>query len=161
MHKFVRHAQEKDYPALVEIEKSADLLFEKLGIGPMPPPTPTEDYYSSKCVLVYCDPPKGFVRLEEIDGHAHIEQISVDLGSMGHGVGGSLMNKAIDWSKSQDYNKITLITFKNVRWNENFYKKFGFLESNDFGAGIKKLLACEEELGLNKLGKRIVMQRDL
>ncbi|MEK9195835.1 MAG: GNAT family N-acetyltransferase [Patescibacteria group bacterium] len=157
----VRPILPEEIRLLPEIEKSADLLFEEAGFTDLPPPAGPKEYKDAKFILVANDPPKGFVRVDEIDGLVHIEQLSVARPHMEKGLGSALLEGACTLVKQQGYDSITLITFSGIRWNEDFYKKHGFAELAELTLGLMKLRKHEIELGLDDVAKRIVMKRDL
>ena len=157
----VRIAKKNEISQLPSIEKSADLLFEEAEIRNLPPAAGVEALRSSKCILVIGNPPKGFIRIDEVGSNAHIEQLSVGRNSMGKGLGGKLLEAGIDWAKEKGYSRITLITFKNIPWNGPFYKKHGFHELSNISDCLKKLRKHEKEIGLDNLGDRTVMYKKL
>jgi GNAT superfamily N-acetyltransferase len=157
----VRIAKNSELSELPSIEKSADFLFEEAGIRNLPPAAGVEELRSSKCILVIGNPPKGFIRVDEVGNNAHIEQLSVGRNCMGEGLGGKLLEAGVDWAKEKGYSQITLITFKNIPWNGPFYKKHGFDELSSITDSLKKLREHEKEIGLDSIGERTVMYKKL
>ena len=157
----VRIAKNSELSKLPAIEKSADFLFEEAGIRNLPPVASIEELRSAKCIMVIGNPPSGFIRIEEVGNKAHIEQLSVKRNYMGQGLGSKLLKSAVEWAKVNGYSQITLITFKDIPWNELFYKKHGFDELLNIPGDIKKLREHEKELGLDSIGERIVMYKIL
>lgn len=157
----VRIAQKSELSKLPLIEKSADSLFEEAEIKNLPPVASLEELKNSDCIIVIGNPPKGFIRIDAVDNNAHIEQLSVDRNFMGKGLGGTLLEAAVDWARVNDYSSITLITFKNIPWNGPFYKKHGFDELTNISNGLKRLREHEKKLGLDSIGERIVMYKKL
>lgn len=113
-------ALEKDFSALPTVEVSADELFGRSGIGPLPPPANVDAYKKAAFVLVAGDPPIGFARVIEVDGEAHLEQMSVAPNHMCRGVGARLLSATIEAARELGYARLTLITFANVAWNAKF-----------------------------------------
>ena len=159
--KDIRVALKEELSLLPSIEESADLLFAEAGIDNLPPSANEAELRQSKCILVIGRPIQGFARIEEIDGAAHLEQISVNRKCSGQGIGTSLLEGACKWAKANGYKKKTLITFKNIPWNGPFYTKHQFMECSDVSAGFQQLRKHEKELGLDKIGERVVMEREL
>ncbi len=159
--KDIRVALEEELSLLPSIEESADLLFTEAGIDNLPPSANEAELRQAKCILVIGRPIQGFARIEEIDGAAHLEQLSVDRHFSGQGIGTRLLEGACKWANDNGYKKMTLITFKNIPWNGPFYAKHQFMESSDVSAGLQQLREHEKDLGLDEIGERVVMEREL
>ena len=78
----VRVARPEEYPLLTEIELAADQLFAAHGVRVPDGGTPMAVLAAAAEVLVTGDPPVGSARLEEVDGLAHLEQLSVHPAAM-------------------------------------------------------------------------------
>ena len=157
----IRLASNDDKRQLSAIEADADRLFKTAGVNDLPSPASYEDFLAAKCILVAGRPVRGFARIEELDGNAHLEQLSVELRYAGAGLGSRLLDEACEWAKSSGYSAITLTTFKEVPWNGPFYKKHGFVVVDKLSEPLHLLLEHEKTLGLDKIGERIIMQRSL
>lgn len=157
----VRLAIEADLSKLPAIEASGDELFKEEGIKNLPTPADPSELASAKCILVVDAPPKGFARIGEIDSNAHLEQLSVGREHIGQGLGRLLMQSAIDWAKDSGYRRMTLVTFKDIAWNAPFYKKYGFSEYDSPSKGLLFLREQEKELGLDDIGERIILYKNL
>jgi GNAT superfamily N-acetyltransferase len=153
----IRSALDKDLPSLPGIESAADEVFREHGIGPLPPPADVEAYRSAVFVLVAGDPPIGFVRVVEIDGEAHLEQLSVIPTQTRKGVGGQLLRACIDSARARGFARLTLITFADLAWNGKFYLDRGFKPLSELTPGLERLRERELLLGLDQLGTRIVL----
>ncbi|WP_311255897.1 GNAT family N-acetyltransferase [Microbacterium sp. ARD32] len=70
--------------------------------------------------------PVGFVHVLEIEGHAHLEQVSVLPRFTGRGLGRMLVNAALAQARSRGHQEITLRTYADVPWNAPFYASCGF-----------------------------------
>jgi GNAT superfamily N-acetyltransferase len=158
----IRVADDYELDDLVEIERRADTLFTVAGIGPLPDPASAHESISDALVLLVAGrPPVGFARLDEVDGRAHLEQLSVLPGHMHRGVGTSLLDAACAWAVDRGYRAMTLCTFDEVEWNAPFYAKRGFVPLAQLTPGLKELRDWERDIGLDALGKRVVMRREL
>lgn len=157
----IRPARVEDYPTLIEVEVAADKLFEVAGYGKTPPPASPEDLAGATLLLAAGDPPVGYARVEVVDGQAHLEGISVRPRSMRRAIGSALVTAACDWAAGQGFDRITLCTFAEVPWNGPFYAGLGFVEFADPTPGLVELRRHETELGLDAMGRRIVMERPL
>ncbi|GEC74912.1 hypothetical protein GCM10010213_09700 [Microbacterium maritypicum] len=103
----------------------------------------------------------GFVHVLEIDGHAHLEQLSV-LPSFGRrGIGRQLVTAALAEARRRGHTDVTLRTYTDVPWNAPFYASCGFVESEPDTALLRELVAIEESLGLFEHGPRVQMTATL
>ncbi len=159
----IRPAIPVEYPALVEIEEAADRLFDLAGYGSTPGPASVAELSGAQLVLVAGDPPVGYARMEVVDGRAHLEGLSVRPSSMRRGIGGALVNAVCAEAREAGYSEITLCTFADVPWNGPFYAGLGFTElaEAELTPGLHTLRDTEREIGLDAMGRRIVMIRSL
>jgi GNAT superfamily N-acetyltransferase len=157
----IRPAEPEDLAGLIAIEASADKLFEVAGYGATPGPASVAELEQAAALFVAGRPAVGYVRLELVDGLAHIEGLSVQPKRMKQGIGTALIEAACDWAREQGYSAITLCTFADVPWNGPFYRKRGFDELTLLTPGLHRLRASEVDIGLDEMGPRIVMCRDL
>lgn len=157
----IRKAVPEDYPLLPGIERSADAIFQNAGITNLPPPAEEAAYAAATLVLVSGKPPVGFVRIIELAGQAHLEQISVHPRHGKKGLGSALLAAAISELRRRRYDGLTLMTFEDVRWNAPFYRKRGFQTASDLSPGLQWLHDREKALGMDKLGRRVALYFDL
>lgn len=156
----IRPARPDEFGRLVDIEAVADELFATAGIGPLPHSNP-DALGAALHLIVIGDPAYGFARIDEVDGTAHLEQLSVHPDHARAGAGTALLEAACDWAAGKGYATITLSTFADVPWNAPFYARHGFEPMNDLGPGLRGLRATEKGIGLDRLGTRVVMCRVL
>lgn len=128
---------------------------------PLPPPVSAAELSSALHILVAGTPPVGFARLEEVDGQAHLEQLSVHPDAAGAGVGRALVETALTWARARGYNSMTLSTFAGVPFNAPFYASCGFIEVRSPGGELGELREHEKQLGLDALGERVAMRIEL
>jgi GNAT superfamily N-acetyltransferase len=157
----VRAAVAAELPLLVEVELASDAPFHDAGVGPLPPPGSVAELAEAPCVLVAGDPPVGFARLGEVDGLAHLEQLSVHPDHSGRGIGTALLEAAYAWAASSGYQAMTLTTFADVPWNGPYYARRGFVALAELTPGLREIRRHEADLGLDALGPRLAMRRDL
>lgn len=157
----VRLAEAQDLPLLAEIDDRADMLFRVAGIDLPVIPFPEDAMHDARAVFVSGRPPVAFVRVDEVDGLAHIEALAVIPGRMRRGLGSALLEAACGWARSSGYRAITLITFADVAWNAPFYTARGFVEVEQLTPEIVELRDWEIAMGLDEQGRRIVMRREL
>ena len=110
-------------------------------------------------VLVAGEPPVGFVHVLVIDGHAHLEQLSVLPGHQRKGIGATLTRAAIEEARAQGYDRLSLCTYRDVPWNGPFYRSLGFTEvaEADYAPYQARLREQERALRLDVNGVRVVM----
>jgi GNAT superfamily N-acetyltransferase len=159
----VRIADTEELPLLPALEAASDAVFAPLGLGPFPPPGNVAELRAARAVLVVGAPPLGFARIEEVDGRAHLEQLSVHPDHTRSGLGTRLLEAACAWARGAGYPGITLCTFADIPWNAPFYARHGFtiLAPAELTPGLRGLREHEVELGMDALGPRVAMLRPL
>ena len=164
----VRPAGPDDLPGLPALEVASDEIFARHGIGPIPPvATTAADLASAAAVLVAedVDAPEagviGFARLEVVDGQGHLEQLSVHPDASHRGAGSALLDAAVEWAARAGHDAVTLCTFAEVPWNAPFYARRGFTEVTDPGLGVRSRRDTERRLGLDAVGRRVVLSRSV
>lgn len=108
------------------------------------------------------DVPVGYVVVDRVDAHAHVEQVSVDPDHQGRGLGRALMAWVDDWARADGRRGVTLTTFRDVPWNAPLYRRLGFrdLADDERGPGLVAVMAEEAAHGLAP-ETRVAMRRDL
>jgi GNAT superfamily N-acetyltransferase len=158
----IRPADDHELDDLLDLERRSDTLFTVAGIGPLPEPASAHPpIREARAVLVAGRPALGFARIDEIDGQAHLEQLYVLPSQMRRGLGTSLIEASCAWAVEQGYSAMTVCTFSNIAWNEPFFAKRGFEPIGKLTPGLAELRDWERSLGLDALGERVVMRRDL
>ncbi|MHA7303976.1 GNAT family N-acetyltransferase [Arthrobacter sp. TMN-49] len=163
----IRPAALSEFALLPSIEAEADTVFETLdppmSIADFPAPGTAADFAAAFHIMVAGRPPAGFVRLDIVDGMAHLAQLAVSPGYGRQGIGRSLVSAAKAWAQEAGFPAMTLTTFKEVPFNAPFYVSCGFVElpSAAWGAGLRELIHAEQALGLDRLGQRIAMRAPL
>jgi hypothetical protein len=69
-----------------------------------------------------------------------------------------LLEAAIGQARGLGYESMTLCTFADVPFNAPFYASCGFEELAEPGPALAALRTHEAQLGLDELGRRVVMQ---
>lgn len=163
----IRAAEGTDAETIQAIETAADaLLIDGLGAWQWPPAGDGAARLSSPgFVLVGEDDvsrsPVGFVHVLDVDGHAHLEQLSVLPAAGRQGHGRALVTAALDEARDRGYTRVTLRTYAEVPWNAPFYASCGFLESIAETPFLRELIDVEATLGLDRYGRRIQMTVEL
>ncbi|WP_315637564.1 MULTISPECIES: GNAT family N-acetyltransferase [Microbacterium] len=175
MRPLIRFATAADHVVLEELERAADLiLIERFGARSWPPPTSNEERQDAPgFVLVAALPspadeqadhpstPVGFAHVLEVDGEAHLEQLSVRPEHARRGVGRALVVAAQEEARRRGHRRLTLRTYADVPWNAPFYARCGFEESAPDTDFLRALVGVEERLNLSVHGRRIQMTATL
>lgn len=156
----VRAAGRSDLPLLDDLATRADQVFHAAGYDLPDIPLDAAALAAAKAVFVAGRPPVGFVEVAEVDGLAHIAEIAVVPRWMRQGIGTALLERACEWARAHGYPGVTLITYRDVAWNGPYYAARGFAET-ELTAGLRALREREAELGLDAVGPRVAMRRDL
>ena len=156
----IRPARPEDFQLLPKVESSADELLKMPGL---PEVGSAADYQAALQTLVAEADGRifGLARIEEVDGEAHLEQLSVLPEAAGQGLGRFLLETAKAWAGRAGYREMTLCTFRDVPFNAPFYASAGFVVLEQLSAGLAALRKHETELGLDTLGARVVMAATL
>lgn len=163
----VRQAKPEDLGRLQAIQLAAGNAFRDIGMPSVAdsPPLPTESlsgYRRAGRAWVAADEydePVGFVVADVVDGHVHIEQVSVHPAHAGQRIGAMLLDHVAGWATDQDLAGMTLITFRGVPWNAPYYERLGFRElaDSEVTPGLAALKAAEG----GNLMARVCMLREL
>lgn len=104
--------------------------------------------------------PVAYLIYDEVDGAAHIEQVSVHPEAAGRGVGRALIEHLAGRAASAGLLGLTLTTFADVPWNAPYYTRLGFrtLAENELTDGLREIRRAEAAHGLDHW-PRVVMRR--
>lgn len=163
----VRTAGEADWGALRDIEVRAGELFRDLGMDEIAdddPPAAAE-LAAAATVLVAVAPDGaavGYAWIELVDGHAHLEQLSVVPEHGGRGVGTALLDAVASWAVARGDTEVTLTTFRDVPFNAPLYARRGYVSvpEAEWTAEVRALVELEADHGLDP-STRTVMRRRL
>jgi GNAT superfamily N-acetyltransferase len=149
-------ADDGELAELAAIEVRAGALFAEIGmleIAADDPPTPEELRAASAIVVAVdgTDRPVGYARVEVVDGHAHLEQLSVDPAFGRRGIGAALVEAVAELARGRGDRELTLTTFRDVAFNAPYYRRLGFedLAPTDRAPGLAGLVASEADHGLD------------
>jgi GNAT superfamily N-acetyltransferase len=79
----------------------------------------------------------GYVMVSDVDGHVHVDQMSVDPGHQGMGAGRALIDRVRCWALETGRDGVTLTTYADVPWNRPLYEHLGFRVLNDSEVGLE------------------------
>jgi predicted N-acetyltransferase YhbS len=155
----IRPARTDDGPALREIERLAGIRFRDVGLADIAAHEPDSietlaEYANSGRSWVAVDDddrPVGYVIVDEVDGNAHIEQVSVAPDRQGAGVGRARVDQGRGWAAQRDRTVITLTTFTDVSWNRPLYEHLGFavMAEHEIGPELRAVRDHETAHGLD------------
>jgi ribosomal protein S18 acetylase RimI-like enzyme len=162
----VRPARAADLVQLAAVEDAGGAQFEELfgeAIEPIllsPAMDGRQRAAEPGFVLVAGEPPVGFVHVLVIDGHAHLEQLSVLPAHQRKGLGAALTRAAMGEARARGFDRLSLCTYRDVPWNGPFYRGLGFTEvaEADLAPYERRIRRHERELGLDVNGVRCVME---
>lgn len=166
----IRLATLADAALLPAIEQSAGMRFQEApGLEWIADDdnTPAEVYppfIAGDTVWVAQDggEPIGFLAAT-VEGEAlHVLELAVTLEAQGRGIGRALLAVAADKARDLGLAALTLTTFRDLAWNEAFYRRRGYrtLAADELGARLTGYLAREIERGL-PVERRCAMRLDL
>lgn len=165
----IRPATAEDGPRLQAIERRAGERFRTIGMDAVADDEPLPlDVLASEAAAGRCwvaagvdDAPIGYVLVAEVDGTAHVEQVTVDPDHQGRGVGTALLDQVRTWGTAHGLPATTLTTFTDVPWNGPLYAHLGFrtIPEAELGPQLAAIRRAEAARGLDALGGRAAMVR--
>ncbi|WP_344320274.1 GNAT family N-acetyltransferase [Streptomyces macrosporus] len=166
----IRPGRAGDLPVLRDVERAAGLCFRDLGMDAVaddePPSLETLRAYAERGGLWVAadgdDRPVAYLMAEPVDGHIHVEQVSVHPDSARRGIGRALIDHLARWAAARGGRALTLTTFAEVPWNAPYYERCGFrrLDDAELTPGLREIRRREAEHGLDRW-PRVCMRRDL
>jgi GNAT superfamily N-acetyltransferase len=169
----IRPTQREDGSALRHLEEAAGEQFRTVGlpdVADAEPPsldvfTRYADANRSWVARVDANDDRagnivGFILVDQLDGLAHVEQVSVHPAHQGKGVGRALIDRAEAWAQTMSSDAVTLSTFIHVPWNAPLYRHLGFREmaEGERGPQLRERVRTESEHGLDP-ASRVCMWR--
>jgi ribosomal protein S18 acetylase RimI-like enzyme len=148
---------------LQPLEARADAMFEPV-FGPLdwdPPQDGAARAAEPGFLLVAGDPPAGFAHALLIDGAVHLEQLAVEPALGRRGIGTALVEAVCAEAAARGHDRVSLCTYADVPWNAPFYRRLGFREVTLLEPYQERLRDTERRIGLERHGRRVVMERDL
>ncbi|WP_410640730.1 GNAT family N-acetyltransferase [Amycolatopsis sp. lyj-346] len=166
----IRLARPGDLPALIDVEREAGALFREIGMAAIADDDPGSVaglavHQSAGRAWVSVDSgdrPVAYLVAEVVDGHAHIEQVSVRPSHARRGLGSALIETLAEWARSRGMTALTLTTFEYVPWNAPYYERLRFrvVPDAEIGAGLRSIRRAEAARGLDAW-PRVAMIRPL
>ena len=174
----VRASRPGDGAALRAIERSAGELFRAVGMDSVADDEPRAEAELASYAIdgrswVAEDSsgkPVAYVLVDDVDGNAHVAQVSVLPRSQGRGIGRALLERVRVWAIATDRPAITLTTFSAVPWNRPLYEHLGFvvLSEDEIGPELQAVRRDEAIGGLDpaarvcmRVGTAVLMGAEL
>ena len=151
----IRPPRADELAALVAIERDAGALFATVGMPEIARDDPgsvdeLEPFRSDGRAWVAVDAddrPIAYLISSEVDGCAHVEQVSVAPAHARRGLGAALIDHLGAVAAAEGRPALTLTTFRDVPWNAPYYERLGFtvVAPGDQGTELAALVAEEAE----------------
>lgn len=156
----IRTANDSDLPILRDIERAAGRCFAHIGMHAVaddePPSLETlREFRSHGHAWVYTSEggtPIAYTLVSEVDGNAHLEQVSVHPDHAGQRIGKALIDATITSARACGFSAMTLTTFTDVAWNGPYYARLGFryIPQREETPGLRSIRAAEATHGLDQ-----------
>jgi len=149
----IRAARIGDAPTLQEIERLAGEQYRSVGLDAVADDEPA----SVQELTAYAEQGRswvavdgegevvGYVLVAEVDGAAHVDQVSVRPDRQGQGVGRALLDQVRAWATDTALPAISLTTFAEVPWNQPVYEHLGFevISDSEIGPELRGIVRAE------------------
>ncbi|MEC3978605.1 GNAT family N-acetyltransferase [Amycolatopsis sp. H20-H5] len=155
----IRLALPADLAELREIERAAGELFRGLGMAAIADDEPASvaelaGYQQDSRAWVATgaeERPVAYLLAEVVDGHGHLEQVSVHPSHARQGLGRLLIEAADAWAASLSLAGLTLTTYAEVPWNAPYYARLGFriIPEPELTEGLRTIREHEKARGLD------------
>ena len=154
----IRPAEPGCEPRLQQVERLSGQQFRSVGLDQIADDKPTAvadlSVYiaTGRCwIAAEDDEIVGYLLVDEVDGNAHIEQVSVVPEHQGRGIGRRLINAVEEWAQARGAPALTLTTFTDVPWNRPLYEHLGFrvMDEQEIGPELRDLREKEAAHGLD------------
>jgi GNAT superfamily N-acetyltransferase len=153
----IRRPTPREIKLLSQIESAADERYRHVGLGlivAMPPHSIAAlELGHRRGLLWVATSPRGsiagFVLMQVETDTIWIDQLSVLDRWQHQGMGTALINRSIAVTRGLGYGALHLTTYRNVAWNEPFYRRRGFSEvpRGAFGQTLRRVLLREVSHG--------------
>lgn len=131
-------ARPADIDQLRAIDEDAAALFAEHGIqlelSPVHPFSRAEVARWSRAaelgrafVAVSSGEPLGFAVLDVLDGEPYLDQLAVRIAAMRRGIGGRLLDRAVEWARANGGSTLWLTTYAHLPFNRPYYERHGFV----------------------------------
>jgi GNAT superfamily N-acetyltransferase len=103
--------------------------------------------------------PVGFALVELLASGPHLEEIDVQPDHGRRGIGSALVRHVQRWAREDGHRALTLITFRDVPFNQPFYERLGFraLAPAEIPPELDEIAREEGERGFDR-ARRVAMR---
>lgn len=162
----VRPAEAADLPALAAIEDAGDTRFAELfGSPDWPAATSGEERAAVPGILLVAVDDDGtlvgFAHALDLDGHWHLEQITVHPAHGRRGTGTRLLEATHAEVARRGVTEVTLTTYADVPLNGPWYSRHGYAVLEPLPDHLRPLEVSDEPFDLARHARRVTMVRDL
>lgn len=161
----IRHALPSDLDVIARIEVSAATLFPAGRIPDAEETTPLHELHEAVAdgllwVAEISDEVVGFCIAWQSENRLHLEEVDVLPRFGRRGIGGALINAAVEEARRRKLAEVTLTTFADLAWNAPFYRRIGFeaFNADELPDTLAAILESERQLGMTQ---RIAMRLPL
>lgn len=162
----IRPVEERDFPAMQDIELATAEQFRSVGIDAIADLGPFDDEELAGFVRAGRawvavgddDQPLGFLLAGIVDDCLYISQVDVHPRYARRGIGRQL----IEHAATGGHSALILTTFRDVPWNAPYYQRLGFeiLADDELPPGLRAIREHQARIGLDRW-PRVCMRRDL
>jgi ribosomal protein S18 acetylase RimI-like enzyme len=162
----IRPVEERDFPALQDIEHATAEQFRSAGIdaiadlGPFDDEELTDFVRAGRAWVAVGDDdqPLGFLVTDVVDDCLYIAEVDVHPRHARRGIGRQL----IEHATTGGHSALILTTFRDVPWNAPYYQRLGFviLADDKVPPGLRAIREYQATIGLDRW-PRVCMRRDL
>ncbi|TFC39059.1 GNAT family N-acetyltransferase [Cryobacterium sp. TMT1-62] len=147
----------EDHFRITEIERAAGEMFRNINMAIIADDQPIsrqdfQHFVTNHGAFVWLvdDVIVAYVLLEQVDGAAHIEQVTVHPEHARQGIGAQLIAVADSWARERELPAVTLTTFRDVPWNAPYYERLGFRAflPREWGPAMSARMNSEAARGL-------------
>ncbi len=160
MESKIRPARESDLLILQDIERAAGKCFADIDMSFVAEDEPPSvellrEFADDNRAWVWTDDndvPVAYLIADEVDGNAHLDQVSVHPDHAHRRIGWALTEHMIAWARERGLPAVTLTTYTDVVWNGPYYERNGFryLTEAEETPGLKEIRAAEVAHGLDR-----------
>ncbi|MCT7378537.1 GNAT family N-acetyltransferase [Chelativorans salis] len=167
----IRAYRSDDAAVLAGVDVRASALFAAFGypsLADNPRMTPAEfDAFAGKnetlVAVHHGGEAVGYAVLHPLAGFLHLRELAVDPDHGRRGIGTALLNAAIDRSREEGHEGVSLTTFRDLPFNERFYAGEGFVECalNAAPAPLARQFLTEVPPGIAAERRLLMLRRNI
>ena len=120
-----------------------------------------EDGDPTSVLLVAGRPAVAYIRIDEVDGAAHVDQLAVLPSVARQGIGRALLDAAVEWAAQHGYAGDDAEHVRRVGVERAGVRPDRVQPAHPAEPGLRELRDWERAIGLDAIGARVVMRREL